>query len=110
MASSISFSVKTLEGIDYVEDSNTLEWCPTFNRISFDNFLEDYDYKMAVQYSDGIVRRQYMKDALKIADVQKSALAVTQQVEPYDIFICYKDSDERVCLGNDALKPPVVRN
>lgn len=81
-------------GIEYVEDPGTFEWLPTCHRASFDSFLEDVDYKAAVEHSDGITRRQYQKDAAKIAEVQKGILATSQNAEPYDVFICYKESDE----------------
>ena len=49
---------------------------------------------MALEYSDGIVRRQYMKDAVKISDVLKRLVAISRNEKPYDIFICYKEQDE----------------
>jgi len=81
-------------GIEYVEDPTTYEWLPTCHRASFDSILEDVDYLAAVEHSDGVTRRQYQKDALKIAEVQKGILATSQSEEPFDVFICYKESDE----------------
>lgn len=80
-------------GIDYVEDPATYEWLPTCHRASFDSFLEDVDYLAALEHSDGITRRQYQKDAAKIAEVQRGILATSQNTEPYDIFISYKELD-----------------
>ena len=81
-------------GIEYVEDPATYEWLPTCHRASFDNFLEDVDYLASVECSDSITRRQYQKDAAKIAEVQRRILATSQKEEPFDVFICYKESDE----------------
>ena len=81
-------------GIEYVEDPATYEWLPTCHRASFDSFLEDVDYLAAVEHSDGITRRQYQKDAAKIAEVQRGILATSQNTEPYDVFISYKELDE----------------
>ena len=78
-------------GIDYVEDPATYEWLPTCHRASFDSFLEDVDYLAALEHSDGITRRQYQKDAAKIAEVQRGILATSQSTEPYDVFISYKE-------------------
>ena len=78
-------------GIDYVEDSATYEWLPTCHCASFDSFLEDVDYLAALEHSDGITRRQYQKDAAKIAEVQRGILATSQSTEPYDVFISYKE-------------------
>ena len=81
-------------GIEYVEDPATYEWLPTCHRASFDSFLEDIDYLAALEHSDGITRRQYQKDAAKIAEVQRGILATSQNTEPYDVFISYKELDE----------------
>ena len=90
-------------GIEYVEDPATYEWLPTCHRASFDSFLEDVDYKAAVEYSDGITKRQYMKDGAKIAEVQRGILATSQNAEPYDVFICYKESDANGERTRDSL-------
>ena len=81
-------------GIEYVEDPNTYEYIPTCHRASFDSFLEDVDYLAALENSDGITKRQYQKDAAKIAEVQKGILATSQNEEPFDVFICYKETDD----------------
>ena len=80
-------------GIEYVEDPASYEWLPTCHRASFDSFLEDVDYLAALAHSDGITRRQYQKDAAKIAEVQRGILATSQNAEPYDVFISYKELD-----------------
>ncbi|MGN1027982.1 MAG: TIR domain-containing protein [Faecousia sp.] len=80
-------------GIEYVEDPASYEWLPTCHRASFDSFLEDVDYLAALEHSDGITRRQYQKDAAKIAEVQRGILATSQNTEPYDVFISYKELD-----------------
>ena len=90
-------------GIEYVEDPATYEWLPTCHRASFDSFLEDVDYKAALEHSDGITRRQYQKDAAKIAEVQRGILATSQNTEPYDVFICYKESDANGNRTRDSL-------
>ena len=51
------------------------------------------DYLAALEHSDGITRRQYQKDAAKIAEVQRGILATSQNTEPYDVFISYKELD-----------------
>ncbi len=81
-------------GIEYVEDPNTYEYLPTCHRASFDSILEDVDYLAALEHSDGITKRQYQKDAAKIAEVQRGILATSQKEEPFDVFICYKETDD----------------
>ncbi len=81
-------------GIEWVEDPVTMEYLPTCHRASFDIFTKDVDYLAAVELSDGITQKQYKKDAAKISEVQKGILATSQSEKPFDVFICYKESDE----------------
>ncbi len=90
-------------GIEYVEDPATYEWLPTCHRASFDSFLEDVDYLAAVEHSDGITRRQYQKDAAKIAEVQRGILATSQNELPFDVFLCYKETGEDGQRTRDSL-------
>ena len=90
-------------GIEYVEDPATYEWLPTCHRASFDSFLEDVDYLAAVEHSDGITRRQYQKDAAKIAEVQRGILATSQNEQPFDVFLCYKETGEDGQRTRDSL-------
>lgn len=90
-------------GIEYVEDPATYEYLPTCHRVSFDSFLEDVDYLAAVEHSDGITKRQYQRDGAKIAEVQRGILATSQNAEPYDVFICYKESDTNGDRTRDSL-------
>ncbi len=81
-------------GIEYVEDPETHQWFPTCHRVSFDSFLKDVDYLAALEHSDAATRSQYEKEGEKIAQVQKGILATSQQEEPFDVFLCYKESEE----------------
>ena len=90
-------------GIEYVEDPNSFEYLPTCHRASFDSFLEDVDYLAALEHSDGITKRQYQKDAAKIAEVQRGILATSQNEEPFDVFICYKESENDGTRTRDSL-------
>ena len=90
-------------GIEYVEDPASFEYIPTCHRASFDSFLEDVDYLAAVEHSDGITKRQYQKDGARIAEVQRGILATSQKEEPYDVFICYKETDENGERTRDSI-------
>lgn len=79
-------------GIEYVEDPETYDWVPTCHRLSFDPFTKDVDYLAALEYSEGVTRKQYMRDAAKIRDVQNGILKTSQNEEPFDVFICYKET------------------
>ena len=90
-------------GIEYVEDPATHAYLPTCHRASFDSFLEDVDYLAALQYSDGVTRAQYRQDAEKIAEVQRGILATSQTEAPFDVFICYKETDENGQRTRDSI-------
>ena len=81
-------------GIEYVQDPTSGERIPTCHRASFDSILNDVDYQTALKYSDGVARSLYEKEALRIANLQKDILAISQKETPFDVFICYKESDE----------------
>ena len=81
-------------GIEYVQDPASGERIPTCHRASFDSILNDVDYKAALKYSDGVARSLYEKEAQRIASLQKDILAISQKETPFDVFICYKESDE----------------
>ena len=81
-------------GIEYVKDPASGEYLPTCHRASFDSFLEDVDYKAALEHADVVARKQYQEDAEKIAQVQRGILTISQKEKPFDVFICYKESDE----------------
>lgn len=81
-------------GIEYVQDPASGERIPTCHRASFDSILNDVDYQAALQYSDGVARSLYEKEAQRIAALQKDILAISQKEAPFDVFICYKESDE----------------
>ena len=80
-------------GIEYVEDPESLEYIPTCHRASFDSFLEDIDYLAAVKHSEGATQKQYIRDGKKIEEIQKAILTTSSKMAPFDVFICYKESD-----------------
>ena len=80
-------------GIEYVEDPSTHKRIPTVNRAQFTSVFDDDNYKSALQYADGYQRELYEKEAKAINDIQKGILAISQKEDPFDIFICYKETD-----------------
>ena len=81
-------------GIEYVEDPVSLKRIPTCHRVSYDAVVADEDYKSAVRYADSVQREIYEEQAGEIDRIQKGILDLVKKEEPYDIFICYKESDE----------------
>ncbi len=82
-------------GIEYVEDPTTKKRIPTCHRLQVASILADADYLAAVDHApDEESRRLYEEQAAQIADIQKGILAISANEKPYDVFICYKETDE----------------
>ena len=80
-------------GIEYVEDPVLHNRIPTVNRTQKTSVLSDEDYKSAIQYADIYQKDIYEKEAKKIDEIQKKILDISEKEEPFDIFICYKETD-----------------
>ncbi len=80
-------------GIEYVDDPVTFKKIPTCHRASYDSIIADDDYKSALEYADLSQRAIYEEQAKEIDRIQKEILALAQKEETYDVFICYKETD-----------------
>ena len=80
-------------GIEYVEDPASHKRIPTVNRAQFTSIFDDDNYKSALRYADGYQRSIYEGEAKAINEIQKGILAISQKEEPFDVFICYKETD-----------------
>lgn len=80
-------------GIEYVEDPATHKRVPTVNRAQYTSVFDDEDYKAAIQYADAVQREVYEAEAKAINEIQKGILEISQKEEPFDVFICYKETD-----------------
>ena len=80
-------------GIEYVEDPNSHKRVPTVNRAQYTSIYDDEDYKSALQYATAEQKKVYEEEAEKINEIQKGILAISQKEEPFDVFICYKETD-----------------
>ena len=80
-------------GIEYVEDPATHKRVPTVNRAQYTSIFDDEDYKAAIQYADAAQRVVYEAEAKAINEIQKGILEISQKEEPFDVFICYKETD-----------------
>lgn len=80
-------------GIEYVEDPSSHKRIPTVNRAQYTSIFDDDNYKSALQYADGYQRQLYEEEANTINEIQKTILSISQREEPFDVFICYKETD-----------------
>jgi tetratricopeptide (TPR) repeat protein len=90
-------------GIEYVEDPTTRKRVPTVNRAQFTSIFDDEDYKSAMANADCYQREIYEAEANAINAIQKGILAISQKEEPFDVFICYKETDERGRRTQDSV-------
>ena len=81
-------------GIEYVEDPATHKRIPTCHRTQTESILQQPNFKKAIQYAPYDVSQVYKAEAAEIDRLQKSILSLAQKQEKYDVFICYKESDE----------------
>ncbi|MBQ2899611.1 MAG: TIR domain-containing protein, partial [Oscillospiraceae bacterium] len=55
--------------------------------------FDDDNYKSALHYADGYQKEIYEEEAKTINEIQKGILAISEKEEPFDVFICYKETD-----------------
>lgn len=80
-------------GVEYVEDPSSHKRIPTCNRTQYTSVLADEDYRQALIYADEYQRVLYEEEARLIDVIQKGILEVSAKEESFNIFICYKETD-----------------
>ena len=81
-------------GIEYVEDPNIYKRVPTCHRTQLESVLTDVDYLSAIENADSNQRLIYEQEAKEIDKLQKDILSIVHNEKPFDVFICYKETDE----------------
>lgn len=81
-------------GIEYVEDPATFTKIPTCHRTQLESVRSDPDFLSAIEHADAVQKGIYEKEAEAIDKLQKNILAIVHNEEPFDVFICYKETDE----------------
>ncbi len=90
-------------GIEYVEDPSSRKRVPTVNRAQFTSVFDDEDYKSAIKYADSYQKNIYEAEAATINEIQKGILAISQKEDPFDVFICYKETDNNGRRTQDSV-------
>ena len=90
-------------GIEYVDDPATGKKIPTCHRSSYDSVLDDDNYEQAVENADVLAQRIYRDEAKLFERIRKGILEVSSNEKPYDIFICYKETDEKGDRTDDSV-------
>jgi len=81
-------------GIEYVEDKQTERRIPTYHRTQKFSIMAHPEYRKALEYADPVQKGVYEREAKAIDDIQKGILSIVQNETPFDVFICYKESDD----------------
>ena len=79
-------------GIKYERDFDG-RMIPTCYATSIESVVSASDYKKALQYADDDTGLYYQKQVDYIERVRREWIEKASREKPYDIFICYKDSD-----------------
>lgn len=90
-------------GIEYVEDPKTFKRIPTCHRASFDSVIANENYKLAIEKADALQKSIYEAEAKEIDRIQKEIVEISSKEEPYDVFICYKETDENGKRTQDSV-------
>jgi len=80
-------------GIEYVDDPESHKKIPTCHRTDFNRIFHTSEYNNALKYADEMMKVLYEKEAEKIDCIQQNIISISAQEKPFDIFICYKDTD-----------------
>lgn len=80
-------------GVEYIEDSVTKKMIPTCHRTQIASIKSTTNYDLACKYADSESRLMYQEEADEIDRIQKAILAISFKEDPYDVFICYKETD-----------------
>lgn len=81
-------------GIEYVDDPGTAKKIPTCHRTSYESIFDDQNFDMACENADALAVNQLRGEAKEIDRLQKEILEIAKNEQPFDVFICYKESDE----------------
>lgn len=86
-------------GIEYVKDSGG-NYVPTCHRMTYSLIQDDPDYLRALDCADSFSYRHYQEEAQKIDRILKRAAQIAQSQPAYDIFISYKETENKI--GKEA--------
>lgn len=90
-------------GIEYVDDPLTGKKIPTCHRTLTTSIMDDSDFDQACEYADPAAKKVYREEAKAIDRLQQDILNIVSSEEPYDVFICYKETDEEGKRTEDSV-------
>lgn len=90
-------------GVEYVEDPLLDERIPTCHRTQMESILSDAEYLAVIQYADSVSQSVYEMQAREINELQKKILEIVKSEKPFDVFICYKETDDSGVKTHDSV-------
>ena len=81
-------------GIEYVQDPMSGRYMPTLHRIKDESILNSDSFNEAVSMADDAQKAELKNAAMEIAKIQDDYLNIAAGEKPYDVFICYKETDD----------------
>ena len=90
-------------GIEYVEDVATHKRIPTINRAQHTSIFADEDYKEAIKNATVSQKVIFEDEAKTIDEIQKGILEISRKEQPFDVFICYKETDASGTRTRDSV-------
>ncbi|MBP5529040.1 MAG: TIR domain-containing protein [Lachnospiraceae bacterium] len=80
-------------GIEYVPDPISDKYIPTLHRINDESIFNCDFFKKAIELSEGEQKITLLEEAKYIDGIQTKYLNIAANEAPYDVFICYKETD-----------------
>lgn len=81
-------------GVEYVKDPASGKYIPTMHRIKDESILNCKMYMEALELADPDQKKCIREEAEIIASIQSEYLDIAKIEKPYDVFICYKETDD----------------
>lgn len=81
-------------GVEYVNDPLSGKYIPTIHRIKDESILNCKTYQEALELADQEQKKCIQAEAEAIASIQNEYLDIAKIEKPYDVFICYKETDD----------------
>lgn len=81
-------------GIEYVPDPVSSKYIPTLHRIKDESILNNSSYLEALKICDEKQKESIESEAKVISDIQNKYLDIVSKESPYDVFICYKETED----------------
>lgn len=91
-------------GVIYEKDPYTGNMIPTIHRNQETSIYLDEDYKLTLKYAD-FNQKEYCEKTAKIIDnIQNKYNTISKKEKPFDIFICYKQTDDNTKQDTEDYK------